>query len=59
MEDIVNMSPQERFEFFVDHQQIAFLMFQDALEYVVLDETTYSDNIDDGDDEEDIVNSNT
>ncbi len=41
--DIVNMTYQQRFEFFLDHLEVAFMMFQDALEYVAMDEDDYED----------------
>ena len=38
MRDIVNMPAQKRFEFFMDNSEIAFMMFQDAVEFVTLED---------------------
>lgn len=40
-EDIYQMTPQERLEFFIDNSDIAFNMFQDLVEFISLEDDYY------------------
>lgn len=45
LQDVYEMDPMERFEFFVDHPSESFNMFQDLVEYInILDEEYYEND---------------